>query len=169
MTIETKRQHFTQEIPVAWECDACGTREEAEEEAQEWLAWRHTGGYASVYGDGEDVSLDLCQACTKALLGHAIKTHGNIYDPSGPGAFGELVHLAPRPLPEPIRLLGKGPSGSDLILMDRDQGPEYIEDEYDVFIQVLSRIYHGAQLDTPEGAEYSAVLERYGRYTGESK
>jgi len=34
----------------------------------------------------------------------------------------QVVHLKrPGPLPEPIRLLGKGPSGSDLILMDREE------------------------------------------------
>ena len=77
--IETKRKKVSQEVPVAWVCDACGKREEAEEEAQEWLSWLHRGGYNSVFGDGEELSLDLCQACTKILLGHAIKTHGNAY------------------------------------------------------------------------------------------
>jgi len=79
--IETKGRKVQQEVPVAWVCDACGKREESQEEAQEWLFWRHRGGYNSVFGDGDELALDLCQSCTKALLGHVIKTHGNAYLP----------------------------------------------------------------------------------------
>ena len=79
--IKTMRKKVPQEVPVGWVCDACGTYEESQEEAQEWLSWHHRGGYNSVFGDGEELSLDLCQACTKTLLGHAIKTHGNAYFP----------------------------------------------------------------------------------------
>jgi hypothetical protein len=81
--IETKLKKVPQEVPVAWVCDACGRREEGEEEAQEWLSWRHRGGYNSVFGDGEELSLDLCQTCFQALLGHAIQRHGNAYSPCG--------------------------------------------------------------------------------------
>ena len=38
-----------------------------------------SGGYNSKFGDGDELSLDLCQACTKTLLGHAIRSHGNAY------------------------------------------------------------------------------------------
>ena len=86
--IETRRKKVSQDIPIAWVCDACGKREESQEEAQEWLSWRHRGGYASVFGDGEELSLDLCQACTQTLLGHAIKTHGNAYFPDDKAAQG---------------------------------------------------------------------------------
>lgn len=79
--IKTMRKKVPQEVPVGWVCDACGTYEESQEEAQEWLSWRHRGGYNSMFGDGEELSLDLCQACLKTLLGHAIKTHGNAYFP----------------------------------------------------------------------------------------
>ena len=79
--IKTMRKKVPQEVAVGWVCDACGTYEESQEEAQEWLSWRHRGGYNSMFGDGEELTLDLCQACLKTLLGHAIKTHGNAYFP----------------------------------------------------------------------------------------
>jgi hypothetical protein len=79
--LETTSKRVTQQIPVAWVCDSCGKREESQEESQEWLSWRHTGGYASVFGDGEELSLDLCQDCVQKLLGSAIQKHGNVYEP----------------------------------------------------------------------------------------
>jgi len=81
--IETTRKMVPQESPVAWVCDACGKREEDKgkglEDAQEWLSWRHRGGYNSVFGDGEELSLDLCQDCVQQLLGGFLKRHGNAY------------------------------------------------------------------------------------------
>ena len=79
--IETVSMKILQEVPVAWVCDACGKRKEAQEEAQEWLSWRHTGGYNSVFGDGEELSLDLCQDYFQTRLGGVVKQHGNAYDP----------------------------------------------------------------------------------------
>jgi len=79
--IESKIKDSHTEVPVAWACDACGKHEVSQDEVQEWLSWRHRGGYNSGFGDGEELSLELGQACTKTLLGHAIKTHGNAYFP----------------------------------------------------------------------------------------
>lgn len=37
-------------------------------EAQEFLHWENVGGYGSVFGDGAELSLTLCQHCVKELL-----------------------------------------------------------------------------------------------------
>lgn len=51
-------------------CDRCGCRAElAASEFQEFLSVDRVAGYGSVFGDGECLRLDLCQHCTKTLLG----------------------------------------------------------------------------------------------------
>jgi len=34
----------------------------------------HTGGYHSVFGDGMEIEIDLCQQCLKDLLGKWVRT-----------------------------------------------------------------------------------------------
>ena len=41
-------------------------------EIQEFLKIDFIGGYASVFGDGARVKLDICQRCLKSLLGHLV-------------------------------------------------------------------------------------------------
>lgn len=65
----------------AYSCDNCGKRIVVAEdpmEAQEMLHWEHRGAYGSIFGDGEDMSLDLCQACVKVLLGNVLHHHPKI-------------------------------------------------------------------------------------------
>ncbi|HHL1766934.1 TPA: hypothetical protein ACQ29P_000860 [Klebsiella pneumoniae] len=51
-------------------CDRCGRQAElATSEFQEFLSLDRVAGYGSVFGDGECLRLDLCQHCTKKLLG----------------------------------------------------------------------------------------------------
>ncbi len=38
-------------------------------EMQEFLHFRNTGGYGSIFGDGAEIELDLCQHCVKEVLG----------------------------------------------------------------------------------------------------
>lgn len=76
---ETASRMREEEAAIAHVCDSCGKREESPEEVQEWLSWRHRGGYLSVFGDGEDLSLDLCQDCTRNLLSSFIQKNGNAY------------------------------------------------------------------------------------------
>ena len=42
-------------------------------EIQEFLTIRERGGYASLFGDGTEYELDLCQECTEELLGQYIR------------------------------------------------------------------------------------------------
>lgn len=73
LTVETKKvkKRIKEEQVTAYVCDCCKKRLPAEDwiEMQEMLHWRMTGGYGSVFGDCARISLDLCQECTKKLLG----------------------------------------------------------------------------------------------------
>lgn len=50
-------------------CDSCQAKIE---DTQETLHWRMTGGYFSIFGDGVQMELDLCQECIKTRLGDVI-------------------------------------------------------------------------------------------------
>ena len=70
---EQVRQRVTRTISIV--CDRCGREDEAGgPEAQEYLVHSDVGGWGSVFGDGTKVDLDLCQHCTKELLGQWIRT-----------------------------------------------------------------------------------------------
>lgn len=62
---------------TALTCDRCAATFETSGsdrmEVQEFLRWRNTGGYASVFGDGASMAVDLCQHCVKEVLGPWIK------------------------------------------------------------------------------------------------
>ena len=54
------------------ECNKCHKKYDAVNdvfEIQEFLHFRNTGGYGSIFGDGAEIKLDLCQHCVKELLG----------------------------------------------------------------------------------------------------
>jgi hypothetical protein len=51
-------------------CDRCGqTWQSNTVDAAEFTSLDFTGGYGSVFGDGSQVKLDLCQRCLKTALG----------------------------------------------------------------------------------------------------
>jgi len=57
---------------VGYKCDCCGKvfmHEMDLYECQEFFHIRHTGGFGSVFGDGDTVELDICQSCFKHKLG----------------------------------------------------------------------------------------------------
>jgi hypothetical protein len=55
-------------------CDRCGSTADVEDmEAQEYLHVNFTGGYSSVFGDGSEVRLDLCQNCVRDTLGGLLR------------------------------------------------------------------------------------------------
>jgi hypothetical protein len=77
MTCQTKlvRKRTKENQVVSYTCDCCKKIIPVNDwiEMQEMLRWRMTGGFGSVFGDGAKISLDLCQACTKRLLGEFIQ------------------------------------------------------------------------------------------------
>lgn len=57
-------------------CDICQRRFSFEDdvfEVQEFTHIRKTGGYGSVFGDGDSIELDMCQHCLKEKLGGYIR------------------------------------------------------------------------------------------------
>jgi hypothetical protein len=63
---DLRLQPFTAEI----RCDRCGRQALLGDLAfEEMLCINLKAGYASVFGDGNDVQVDLCQHCLKAVLG----------------------------------------------------------------------------------------------------
>lgn len=69
-------ERMVKEIEYGYTCDDC-QKEIAD--TQESLHWQMCGGYGSVFGDGTEMTLDLCQDCVKARLGDVIQFHGNAY------------------------------------------------------------------------------------------
>ncbi len=55
------------------ECDICGKVYEDQLDIQEFLNYEAVGGYGSVFGDGCDIKLDICQECLKKRLGKYIR------------------------------------------------------------------------------------------------
>jgi antitoxin CcdA len=53
-----------------WTCSVC-KRDlmEDEMEAQEAFSFSQVGGYSSVFGDGSEIYIDICQHCMKEKLG----------------------------------------------------------------------------------------------------
>lgn len=69
------------EFDYGYTCDACGKEIDSDYDWQEMLSWKNRGGYSSIFGDGMEMTLDLCQECVKEHLGKFIKFHGNAYFP----------------------------------------------------------------------------------------
>lgn len=62
-------------------CDECGrevTNEGNIMEFQEFLNIRFTGGYNSIFGDGDIFECELCQHCVKKLLGKYLRKVGSL-------------------------------------------------------------------------------------------
>ena len=61
-------------------CDKCGKISSLESQVmdlQEWMHYEFIGGYKSIFGDGGEYEIDLCQQCTKELLGQYFNYLGN--------------------------------------------------------------------------------------------
>jgi antitoxin CcdA len=74
----TKYQKETVEklIPVSIVCDVCKKEYDCKAdvmEAQEFQCIKIEGGFSSVFGDGSRLIADICQHCTKKLIGPYLK------------------------------------------------------------------------------------------------
>lgn len=64
---------------IQWKCSVCGFDFLEDEdsnygmEAQEVFSFSDVGGYSSVFGDGVEISIDICQHCFKKLLGDFVE------------------------------------------------------------------------------------------------
>lgn len=55
---------------VEWTCSVCGFDFMSNDlEAQEAFSFNQIGGYSSIFGDGSEIYIDLCQHCFKEKLG----------------------------------------------------------------------------------------------------
>lgn len=72
MIITEKR---TKEVLVqtGFICDVCKDKLTDMIEVQEKVSITFTGGYGSIFGDGDTFSVDLCQNCCKDKLGKHIR------------------------------------------------------------------------------------------------
>jgi len=53
-----------------WICDKCGKSIGDDDMVlQESLSIKFTGGYSSVFGDGNNIEVDVCQNCLKDMIG----------------------------------------------------------------------------------------------------
>lgn len=58
-------------------CNKCKKEVTNEIDWQEGLYWINHAGYNSVFGDGNTVSIHLCQECVKELLGDYLECKEN--------------------------------------------------------------------------------------------
>lgn len=55
---------------VEWTCSVCKKNFMQDDlEAQEVFSFSQVGGYSSVFGDGAEIYIDICQHCMKEKLG----------------------------------------------------------------------------------------------------
>ena len=64
----TKKEKITVTALKGIVCDICGKRHNTDEgwedmEIQEFVCVHRTGGYSSIFGDGEKIDVDICQYC----------------------------------------------------------------------------------------------------------
>ena len=59
-------------------CDRCAVEIDAEDmEFSECTSISYRGGYKSIFGDGCDISIDLCQNCVREVLGKWLTIAGS--------------------------------------------------------------------------------------------
>ena len=62
------------DILEKYTCDCCAMQIFHDDlEEREMLHINYIGGYASIFGDGAEINLDLCQHCAKIRLGDILK------------------------------------------------------------------------------------------------
>jgi hypothetical protein len=67
---DVRPEPFTKEI----HCDRCGrVALLGDAEFEEMVSIESRAGYGSVFGDGNDVQVDLCQHCLKVVLGQWLR------------------------------------------------------------------------------------------------
>jgi len=68
-----KNEKIETQVEHEFICDCCKQPVICEMERQEAWSIRDTGGYSSIFGDMNSISLDLCQQCIQKLLGDYIQ------------------------------------------------------------------------------------------------
>ena len=76
--IKYKKETKEIDIFVSATCDKCKKEFTDDMEIQEFLHIRDTGGYGSIFGDGENINFDICQYCLYGWLGEEERNEENI-------------------------------------------------------------------------------------------
>ncbi len=82
MIIYEERQSTVKSL-ISVQCDKCKKKFKRDDDVLEIQEFHHigfTGGYASVFGDGDIIECDLCQNCLKELIGNYYRTVELFYD-----------------------------------------------------------------------------------------
>lgn len=78
MTLHIEKQTIEQDVCTGFDCDRCGRQFDRENfiEWQERLDIQTTAGYGSIWGDGNQLELQLCQECAHDILGPYMRVNG---------------------------------------------------------------------------------------------
>ena len=74
---KTKIIESIEEEVIAYICDVCGKSYDPNNdifEVQEFHHIRFTGGYGSLFGDGERIECDICQHCLWKMIAPVYRT-----------------------------------------------------------------------------------------------
>ena len=66
--INTKCEMISTDIIESIVCDVCKKKYDDEWEIQEFIYIQHCGGYNSIFGDGSDIEIEVCQHCFKKMF-----------------------------------------------------------------------------------------------------
>jgi hypothetical protein len=70
------REKIVHEISC-YVCDRCGLEASVDDiqsrEVEEFVSIERVGGYCSIFGDGNQISVDICQHCLKDVLGEWLR------------------------------------------------------------------------------------------------
>lgn len=63
-----RKEEVWQDIVVEITCDKCKKSYDSIFELQEFLSITTIGGFASIYGDGTTIEVDICQYCLEDIF-----------------------------------------------------------------------------------------------------
>lgn len=69
----------TEDGKISITCDICAKEYTCELEMQEFLCYSSRGGYGSIFGDGDDIEIDICQYCLRDVLGKFLRIKQDPY------------------------------------------------------------------------------------------
>jgi len=66
---------ITKQVLISLTCDICKKTIVRDDyvEFQEFICISFTGGYGSIFGDGDTLEIDICQHCFKEKLGEYVR------------------------------------------------------------------------------------------------
>lgn len=75
--IKHKERRVKQLIPVSVTCDKCNTTFDIDDfDIQEFHHIEFTGGYSSIFGDGNEIDADFCQSCLHEIIKDYCRCNG---------------------------------------------------------------------------------------------